>query len=139
MEHDDKVALVQSMPLFSGCSRKEAALVAALLVEEHLAAGQVLARQGQDAGTAYLIVDGTASVIRNGHQLATLGPQDIVGEMSLLDKRPRVATVTALTDMRVLALTHEDLDALLLKVPSLAYNLLSVLARRLGDLDRESA
>ena len=139
LRHDHKTALLQGIDLFANCSPSQQVMIADLLVDSEVPKGKPLTREGQDAGTAYIIVKGTASVTRNGRQLATLGPQDIVGELSLFDSLPRTATVTALTDMQVLAMTHDDLATLLLKVPGLAYDLLLVLSRRLRELDTKAA
>jgi CRP-like cAMP-binding protein len=135
LHKNEKTARIAKLPLFRDCSQKELAAVADVLVEEEIEAGGVLTREGQDGGTAYIIVEGNAEVVREGHTLATLGPGEIVGELSLLDQQPRIATVKAITALRVLAFSHEDFAKLVATVPELSHALLSVLAKRVRDLD----
>jgi CRP/FNR family cyclic AMP-dependent transcriptional regulator len=131
----EKTDQLESLDLFRDLSRRERAQIADVLVEEEVPTGRPLTREGQDGGTAYVIVDGTAEVTRGDTTLATLGPGDVVGELSLLDHQPRSATVTATSDLKVLAITHTDLAKILCAVPDLAFGLLSVLARRVRELD----
>ncbi len=135
LHKNEKTAQIEKLALFRDCTKRELSAVADVLVEEELSAGATLTREGQDGGTAYIIVEGQAEVVRQGHQLATLGPDDVVGEMSLLDQQPRTATVKALTDLKLLAFTHDDFAKLLATVPELSQGLLSVLAKRIRDLD----
>lgn len=135
LHKNEKTAQIEKLAIFQDCSKREMALVADLLVEQEVEAGGVLTREGQDGGTAYIIVEGEADVIRQEHILATLGPNDIVGELSLLDQQPRTATVKAVTHLKVLTFTHEDFAKLISSVPELSQGLLSVLAKRVRDLD----
>lgn len=135
LHKNEKTARIEKLPLFRDCSQRELAAVADVLVEEEVAAGGVLTREGQDGGTAYIIVEGDAEVVREGHTLATVGPGEIVGELSLLDQQPRIATVKAVTPLKVLAFSHEDFAKLMSTVPELSQALLSVLAKRVRDLD----
>lgn len=65
-------------------------------------AGQLLAREGEIGRQMFVVVHGTATVtVRNEH-LATIGPGEFIGEMAMLDNRPRCATVRADTPMRLL-------------------------------------
>lgn len=131
----EKTDQLARLELFQDLSRRERTQIADVLVEEEVSSGRPLTREGQDGGTAYVIVDGTAEVMRGGTSLATLGPGDVVGELSLLDQQPRSATVTATSDLKVLAITHSDFAKILSAVPDLAFGLLSVLARRVRELD----
>ncbi|MDQ6838639.1 MAG: cyclic nucleotide-binding domain-containing protein [Actinomycetota bacterium] len=135
LHKNEKTARIEKLSLFRDCSHRELAAVADVLVEEEVAAGGVLTREGQDGGTAYIIVEGRAEVVREDHTLATLGPDEIVGELSLLDRQPRTATVKAVTDLKVLAFSHTDFAKLVTTVPELSQGLLSVLAKRVRDLD----
>ncbi len=131
-----KVELLGQMPLFSTCSQRELGQVATLTVPAEFAAGAVLTRQGATGGLAFVIASGKAEVVRGSRKLATLGPGDVVGELSLIDGEPRSATVRALTDMEVLEISAEDLHRLLRKAPSVTRKLLEALSERLRDADR---
>jgi CRP-like cAMP-binding protein len=77
-------------------------------------------------------------VERNGKKIATLGPGAYFGELSLLDKGPRTATVTALTPLTVLVLGPREFSGVLDEVPELAHKLLATLAARVRELDTKA-
>ena len=134
-----RVELLSQMRLFSACSRRQLAMVASLTVPAELPAGSVLTRQGASGGLAYVIASGHADVLRSGKRLATLGPGDVVGELSLIDGQPRSATVKATTDLEVLEIDARDLNRLMTKAPSVMRKLLEALSERLRDVDRINA
>lgn len=133
-----KMELLVAIPLFSTLSQRELGLLASLTVPGELAAGAVLTRQGQKGGLAYVIARGEAEVIRGSRRLATLGPGDVVGELSLIDGEPRSATVRAVTDLEVLEISDGDLNRLLRKAPGVRRKLLEALSERLRQADRLS-
>lgn len=103
--HDPAVLeQLRSTDLFSGFSDEELRRVAELAEEVEAEPGALLTDQGRTGDVAYVILDGTATVTVNGERVATSRPGDTVGEMALLSHRPRNATVTADTDMKLLAL-----------------------------------
>ncbi|HXQ61223.1 MAG TPA: cyclic nucleotide-binding domain-containing protein [Acidimicrobiales bacterium] len=130
-----KSELLAQMPLFSTCSRRQLAQLTPLTVADTLPAGTVLTRQGAAGGIAYILASGQAEVLQTGRRLALLGPGDIVGELSLIDGKPRSATVKAVTDLEVLEIDSRDLTRLLRKAPAVTRNLLEALALRLRQAD----
>ena len=126
---------LSGVPLFSSCSRKEIQLLAQLCDETTVKAGKVLVKQGSVGYECFVIVEGEASVDRNGRIITTFGPGAYFGELALLDKGPRSATVTALTDMTVLVLGPREFATALEKIPGLANKIMSGLARRLREMD----
>jgi CRP-like cAMP-binding protein len=130
-----KTDLLAQMPLFSACSRRQLAQVTAFTVADELRAGSVLTRQGASGGIAYILASGQAEVLRGGQRLALLGPGDVVGELSLIDGKPRSATVKAVTDLEVLEIDARDLTRLLHKAPAVTLKLLAALADRLRQTD----
>ena len=125
------------VPLFSALSKKDLQKVARATSEVSRDAGTMLVDQGDLGREAFVIVEGTATVRRNGRKVGTLGPGDSVGELSLLDHGPRTATVTANTPITVLALSAREFSGLLEDVPGLAHKLLAQLAGRVRELDRQ--
>jgi CRP/FNR family transcriptional regulator, cyclic AMP receptor protein len=130
-----KSELLAQMPLFSACSRRQLALVSSFTVPDELPAGTILTREGATGGIAYILASGTAEVLRGGRRLALLGPGDVVGELSLIDGKPRSATVKAVSDLEVLEIDARDLASLLRKAPEVTRNLLVALAGRLRETD----
>lgn len=127
-----------SVPLFASLSRKELQTVARASDELTLDEGKVLVRQGDVGRECFVILDGTAIVKRNGRKVATLGPGSYFGELSLLDKGPRTATVTAETPLTVLVLGPREFSSVLEQIPNMAHKLLATLAGRVRDLDSKA-
>jgi CRP-like cAMP-binding protein len=126
------------VPLFAACSRKELQTIAKASDEVTVPSDKVLVEQGTSGRECFVIVDGTASVKRNGRRVATLGPGSYFGELSLLDKGPRTATVTAETPLTVLVLGPREFSSVLDAVPGLSHKLLTTLATRVRDLDTKA-
>jgi CRP-like cAMP-binding protein len=94
--------------LFSQLSDEEAHRLAAFATETSFAEGQILMKEGDYSTELIGIDEGTADVLRNGETIASLGRGDVIGEMGLLSREPRNASVIATSPMRVLKLTHWD-------------------------------
>ena len=127
---------LQSVPLFAGCSRKELEKIARAGDEISMTAGSLVIDQGQTAREAFVLLEGTATVKRNGRKVTTLGPGAVMGELSLLDHGPRTATVTCDTDCSLLVIDQRHFLGVIDEVPSIAAKLLATLAGRIRDLDR---
>jgi CRP/FNR family cyclic AMP-dependent transcriptional regulator len=92
--------------LFSDLSDEEANRLAAFATETSVAEGQILMKEGDYSTELIGIEEGTAEVLRDGDKIASLKQGDVIGEMGLLSREPRSATVVATSPMRVLKLTH---------------------------------
>jgi len=135
---DPYVDALGSVPLFSACSRKELALVAKQGVRQSADAGEVLVKEGSAGAELSVILEGTARVERHGRKVATLGPGGFFGDLSLLDRAPRNASVIAVTPMELIVLHQRAFDELLATGPGLAKKLLVGLARRLRQEDAKT-
>lgn len=123
--------------LFSALSKRDLQRIAKASNEVTREAGSVLVDQGDAGREAFVVIEGTATVKRNGRKVGTLGPGDAVGELSLLDHGPRTATVTTDTDVTLLVLSAREFSGVLEDIPSLAHKLLGELAGRVRELDRQ--
>ena len=92
--------------------------------------------QGQTGREAYVILEGSATVKRNGKKIGSAKTGAVIGELSLLDHGPRTATVTADTDVRLLVVTERGLKAAVENIPAISRKLLKALATRVRELDR---
>jgi CRP/FNR family transcriptional regulator, cyclic AMP receptor protein len=126
------------VPLFSALSKKELQLVARRAEDVRVDPGRILVSEGSTGSEFFVIIEGTATVSRHGRKVATLGPGDAFGELALLDKAPRNATVTAQTDMELVVLGQREFGGLIDEVPGFARKLLAGMARRLRDSDAKS-
>jgi CRP-like cAMP-binding protein len=124
-----------SVPLFADCNDHELDEIGRVADEVKLEDGRVFAQQGSIGQELFIIAEGAAVVTRDGATIATLGPGDWVGELSVLGHTRRNATVTASGDVTVLVLTPAGLDQLLDDIPGLAKRLLKVVAARLSVND----
>ena len=98
-----------AIPLFSDLSPEEARRLAAFATETSAAEGQILMKQGDYSTELIAIEEGSADVIKDGEKVASLKQGDLIGEMGLLDRRPRNADVIATSPMRVVKLTHWEI------------------------------
>ena len=130
-----KLDLLKRIPLFEHCSKKDLQHIAGIADELDLRAGKVLIQEGERGREFFVIVTGEAEVRRKGRKIATVGPGDFVGEMALLSKAPRNATVTALTPVDVLVITDRAFLDLMDKTPDLWHKVARALAERLGDTE----
>ncbi len=133
LTREERSRLLGGVELFAGIEPGAVADIADRAIEVEYAAGRHIVRQGEVGTGFFLLISGQARVIRNDEVLATLGPGDFFGELSVLDRMPRIAHVTTDTPVVCLALASWDLEALLLAQPALALALLRGLARRLRE------
>lgn len=123
---------------------QELETLAGYLQVERRPAGQPVCREGERDGTLFIVVEGTARVVKEdgsgGHQvLASLGPGHTLGEMALVDGSPRSATVVAADDLLLLALSRAGLDRLCEERPKLAVKVLRKLAVFLSQRLRQTS
>ncbi|CAB4881126.1 unannotated protein [freshwater metagenome] len=129
---------LRNVALFSSCSTKDLQRIAKAGDELMMPAGSMIVDQGQTGREAFIVLEGTVTVKRNGKKVATLGAGTVVGELSLLDHGPRTATVTCETDCNLMLITQRHFLAIVDDVPALAHKLLASLAGRIRELDRQS-
>ena len=132
---DAKVELLRNVPLFSECSTRDLRRIAGLVDEIDVPDRGVLIRQGEPGRECFVIAEGKAKATVRGSGSASLGPGDVVGEMSLLDQAPRAATVTAWTDMHLLVLTSRNFSALIDEFPPVARRIMVALAGRVREAE----
>jgi len=132
---DEKLDLLHSIPLFDRLDRKHLGRLGMLTEEVDVPAGKVLIRQGELGDEMMVIVTGTVTVERDGAQINLLKPGDFFGEIALIDRGPRTATVTADAPCRLLVISHRDFHALMDEFPEVATEVLVTLAHRLRTLD----
>ncbi|HXH82522.1 MAG TPA: cyclic nucleotide-binding domain-containing protein [Candidatus Tectomicrobia bacterium] len=136
VSRDDRVARLEEVALFDGCSRRQLRAIAKISEVVEVPAGTVLARAGQPGDEFYLILDGSARVEVSARKRARLSPGSYFGEMSLLDGGPRSATVVAETPLRLLVIKRRDFSTLLREAPELTQNLLTTLSRRVRQAEQ---
>lgn len=134
---DQKLSLLANVPLLAGLDRKSLEQVARLADEVDLPAGRVVAQQGSSADEFFVIIDGTVSVERDGQHLRDMGPGDFFGELAMLGKIPRTATVTCTSPCRLLVVGHREFNSLLASYPTVQGAVLHAVAQRIAAHEPE--
>lgn len=132
---DKKIDQLGKVKMFSSLNKKELGLVAKASDVITVRAGTDIVKEGDIGHEFYLISRGSAAVKRGGRKVATLGPGNSFGEMALLDRGPRNATVTATEDTELVVLGQREFMAVLDQVPPVAHKLLVAMAARLREAD----
>jgi CRP/FNR family cyclic AMP-dependent transcriptional regulator len=121
---------LKSIPLFEEVGEEELAQIAPFATEVSVEEGRELVREGDFSYEFMAIEEGEAEVTRGGEHVADLGPGDFFGEMGLLERTLRNATVTAKTPIRLVTLTGWDLKRVERSAPEAMERIRSVLEER---------
>lgn len=132
---EDYLNYLVRVPLFSACNKKELAEIAKYSEHLSIKAGTVLTTEGKPGHEFFVILEGKAQVNKGGVDVNVLGPGDFFGELALLDRAPRNATITAITDLDVVLLGQREFTAALDTVTTLAHKLLVGQAKRIHSID----
>jgi CRP/FNR family transcriptional regulator, cyclic AMP receptor protein len=130
---DEQLDYLGKVPLFSACSKKELKALQALCDRVDVPAGKELVRQGTTGYECFVLLTGSADVTINGRFVANLEPGAYFGELALLDKQPRSASVTASSACSLLVLGPRQFSTALESFPGLAQKMLAGLAMRLRE------
>lgn len=127
--------LLAKVPLFQGLSKKHLRRISGLATRLDEPAGKVLAREGEHGYEFIIIVEGEVEVRRGDDVIATVGPSDYVGEIALLDNRPRTATLVTKTPVVIEVLDRREFRTLLSDQPELSEEVMATMAQRLEELE----
>jgi CRP/FNR family transcriptional regulator, cyclic AMP receptor protein len=125
--------------LFEECSKRELRLLAKIAVVESRAAGATLITEGRSGSDAFVILQGKCRVLRKGRRVGEIKAGSIVGELSMLNRAPRNATVVADSPLEVAIIARRDFLLLLDHSPSIRNKLLTSLAARVQELDARTS
>jgi CRP/FNR family cyclic AMP-dependent transcriptional regulator len=122
-------------------SDDQRAALAAVMTMRDLAQGEILVREGDIDDHLYVVASGVLGIVKaagtpNEVILNAVSPGDVVGELSFLDGATRFASLTAMSETRVLGLSRGDLEGLLEKNPQLVYRVMRAIVRVVHDIQR---
>ena len=123
--------LLRNVRLFSELEDKDLESLGEEFNERRFSAGDRIALEGEGGLMFFVVESGEASVEVHGDEVGTLGPGDAFGEVALIDRRPRTATVTAITDLRCYGLPVFVFRPFVESRPQVAWKLLEAMADRL--------
>src|SRR2546421_9652094 len=118
----------RAIPLFGSLSQKELRTVVQAASEVDEPAGKVLAREGESGREMFVLVRGSARVSRGGRALRDLGPGDFFGELAVLTRGARSATVTTTSEVRLFVLGPKEFERVAGQNSKIAVGMLSAVA-----------
>ena len=131
LTQDRRTELLGGCPLFGGVSPEDLAAIGERAIEVDFPTDHVIARQGEIGTGLFVVIEGAVRVVRDGDELARMGPGDFFGEMSVIDGLPRVAQVITTEPTRCLALASWEFERLVLDNPTIGLAILRGLSARL--------
>lgn len=124
--------LLRNVGLFSTLDERDLESLASEFSERRFPAGDKVALEGESGLMFFVVDDGELSVEVHGAEVSTIGPGGSFGEIALIDRRPRTATVTAITDVRAYGLPVFVFRPFVEARPQVAWKLLEAMADRLA-------
>jgi CRP/FNR family cyclic AMP-dependent transcriptional regulator len=132
LRKDAKSELLKRAPLFATCSKRELGAIGGIADEIDLKEGTELTRQGKPGREFFVLVEGTADVLKGSRKVNSLKAMDFFGEIALIHETPRTATVKATSPVRALVITERNFKRLLKEQPEIQRKVLEALAERLA-------
>ncbi|HEX2626584.1 MAG TPA: cyclic nucleotide-binding domain-containing protein [Candidatus Limnocylindrales bacterium] len=126
----DKLDVLRGVPLFADLDDRSLQAVAILAREVQFPAGTALMLEGEIGDGFYVILDGTVRIDRGARQIRSMTAGGFLGEIALLEKKPRTATATAVSDVVALELRHHEFERLLDTMPAVRGRVTAAIARR---------
>ena len=137
----EKIMFLKESSFFAALPLEELYHIALSIQEESAREGSVVIKQGTRGGKMYIVIEGELEVSRSdpdvegeSQRITVLGESQGFGDMALLDDEPRSASVIALQDCRLLSLQRSDLERILRRYSSIAFNMMRILSSRLRDI-----
>jgi CRP-like cAMP-binding protein len=137
MSYDEAIfqTYLGQVPMFQACSDDELSAIAYLASPRSLDPGTAIVSEGDAGNEFYVLMMGTATVSRQGHEVARLEPGDYFGELALFDPAPRNATITSDVPVTLAVMDRDRFQAALDAIPAMRDALLRGMAQRLHQLD----
>jgi CRP-like cAMP-binding protein len=129
----DKLEILRGVPLFADLDERSLQAVAILAHEVAFTAGDSFMLEGENGDEFYVIVDGTVRIERGGRAVRSMTAGGFLGEIALLEQRPRTASATATTDVRALEIRSHEFERLMATLPEVQRRIRAAVDRRAHD------
>ena len=129
----ERILFLRKVPLFAELPPLDLKHIATIATERYHLDGAVICRQGEAGDMLYIIASGQVRVTSNGKELAMRHGGDSVGEMAIISQAPRMATLTAVGDVRLLCVGQKEFETVLRQRPEVSLAVMRVLSNRLAQ------
>jgi CRP/FNR family transcriptional regulator len=141
---EQKLSVLRTAPLFATLTDQELADVAEVAELVHYDSGQVVFKEGEFSSACYVITSGHASAVREfsggrAMTLARFGPDDLFGELAMLDDERRSATIKALDELDAISVRGSDMRRLLREHPDIGVKMITALGQKLRQTNERLA
>jgi CRP/FNR family cyclic AMP-dependent transcriptional regulator len=136
-QHSYKRDVLKQVPLFSNLNKRSLDDIGKIADKVEVSAGKVLAKEGTLGLEFAFILEGEARVEKGGKVINRLSANDFYGEIAIIDRKPRTATVIAETDMKLLVVHSRFFRPLLEKTPDLANQLVIALCKYIREAESQ--
>jgi CRP-like cAMP-binding protein len=136
---DDKIQILHGVPLFADLDERSLQAVAVLAREATFKAGEILMLEGEPGDAFYVIVEGTVRVERGDRAVRSMTAGGFLGEIALVDRSPRTATATCVSDVRLLEIRAHEFERLMASLPAVDRRIRSAIDRRVRGSDGAKA
>jgi MFS family permease len=133
-----EIELLRALPMFAPLPQATLEYLAGKLERRRVAGGETVFRQGDRGDAFYVVTNGTVGVSVDGGAPRELGAGDFFGEIALLDRGPRTATVTAEEPSRLMVIGHREFHSLMEEFPEVAAQVMNALAHRIRRLEPDA-
>ena len=124
---------LKRIPIFKDVPDEELRVVTTFATSEEFPEGKVILREGDYANHLFAIEEGTAKVTRGDEEIGQLGPGDIFGEVGMLERERRTASIEATSRLRAIKIEHWELQRMKKKLPDVYKRIEDTAAERQGD------
>jgi CRP-like cAMP-binding protein len=121
---------LKRIPIFADVPEEDLSVITTFATTEEVPEGKTIVREGDYANAFMAIEEGTARVTRDGQEVGELGPGDIFGEIGLIEKERRTATVEATSRVRMIKIEHWELQRMKKKLPEVYERIANLAAER---------
>lgn len=126
----DKLEILRTVPLFADLEESSLQAVAVLAREASFKAGEVFMLEGEIGDEFYVIVEGTVRIERGDRTIRSMTAGGFLGEIALLERSPRTATATCVTDVNVLEIRSHEFERLMDTLPTVHRRIRASVERR---------